>query len=141
MDQTFRIRHASASDKEAIQNVYYCLVGPPTGQELVWDRLITDQTLLVAQVDETVVGFGGIDLHAQEQLKWLYVLPEYQRNGIGAQLLRELEQVGWQNGLTSIRLHAAPAAEVFYRRHGYGAVDAGERLEHDHQGVEMIKYR
>ena len=140
LNQTLRIRHATPSDKEAVQHVYYCLVGPPTGQEVVWERLIVEKTLLVAEMDGMVVGFGGIDLYAEEQLKWLYVLPERQGSGVGAKMLHELEQVAWENGLTAIRLHSAPAAEMFYRRHGYEAVDAGQRVQHDHEGVEMSKH-
>jgi GNAT superfamily N-acetyltransferase len=71
----------------------------------------------------------------------LYVLPEYQGAGIGANLLRELEQVGWTNGLAVIRLHAAPGAVEFYQRHGYSLVAEDDRVVHDHEGVEMIKNR
>ena len=100
---------------------------------------------MVAEVEGAVIGFGGIDIDATEQLKWLYVLPEYQGAGIGARLLKELEQVGWTCGLSAIRLHAAPGAAEFYQRHGYSRVaeDDSEdnRVVHDHAGVEMIKHR
>ena len=139
MPTVFRLRQAITEDNEAIQRVYCYIVGPPTGQERTWNRLIQKGWLIVAEVEGEVIGFGGIDIDATEQLKWLYVLPEYQGAGIGARLLNELEQVGWTSGLAAIRLHAAPGAVEFYQRHGYVRVAAEDRVVHDHEGVQMIK--
>jgi GNAT superfamily N-acetyltransferase len=142
MSAVFRLRQAITEDNEAIQRVYCYLVGPPTGQERTWSRLIQEGWLIVAEVEGEVIGFGGIDIDATEQLKWLYVLPEHQGAGIGARLLDELEQVGWTRGLTAIRLHAAPGAVEFYLRHGYGRVaEDDSEVVHDHEGVSMIKHR
>lgn len=145
MPFVFHLRQAAIEDSEAIQRVYCYIVGPPTGQERIWNRLIQQGRLIVAEVEGAVIGFGGIDIDATEQLKWLYVLPEYQGAGIGARLLNELEQLGWSSGLRAIRLHAAPGAAEFYQRHGYSRV-AGDhsennRVVHDHEGMEMIKHR
>ncbi len=141
MPTVFRLRRATSEDNEPIQRVYSYIVGPPTGQERTWSRLIQDGCLFVAEVDEQVVGFGGIDIEAVEPLKWLYVLPEYQSAGIGSKLLKELEDAGWSRGLSAIRLHAAPNAVDFYQRHGYRRVAEHDRVAHDHDGVAMIKDR
>jgi ribosomal protein S18 acetylase RimI-like enzyme len=141
MPTVFRLRPAAVEDNESIQRIYCCIVGPPTGQERTWRRLIQKGYMVVAQVDSYVAGFGGIDLEAVEQLKWLYVLPEYQGSGIGSKILKELEGIGWSNGLSAIRLHAAPAAVEFYRRHGYRRIQVRDQVVHDHDGVEMIKDR
>lgn len=135
------IRPAGVSDKESIKRIYYCMVGPPAGQESVWERLFQAGGLLVAERDHDVVAFGGIDVRSTEQLKWLYVLPEFQQTGIGRRLLAELEAIGWSAGVTALRVHAAPGAEVFYARSGYVRVDPSEQVNHDHEGVEMIKRR
>lgn len=135
------IRPAGVSDKESINRIYYCMVGPPAGQESVWERLLHDGGLLVAERDHDVIAFGGIEVTAIEQLKWLYVLPEFQRLGIGQQLLHELERIGWNGGLTALHVHAAPGAEDFYARNGYVRLDPSEQVRHDHEGVEMIKRR
>jgi GNAT superfamily N-acetyltransferase len=139
MPSVFRLRPATTEDTESIQRVYSYIVGPPTGQERTWSRLIEAGWLVVAEMEGDVIGFGGIDIEAVEQLKWLYVLPEHQGNGIGSKILEELERVGWSSGLSAIRLHAAPNAVEFYRRHGYRPVTEDDQLAHDHEGVAMIK--
>ena len=140
MPLEFSVRLATAEDFESIQRVYSCVIGPPTGQERTWTRLIAGGGMVVAKVDAQIAGFGGIDSEAVEQLKWLYVMPEYQGAGLGTEILKQLEEIGWSRGLTAIRLHAAPGAFLFYRRHGYREVER-EDLAHDHEGIMMVKDR
>lgn len=139
MTNVFSLRPATAEDHEPIQRVYCDTVGPPTGQERTWRQLITAGCLVVVEVDGEVVGFGGIDVAAVEQLRWLYVLPEYQSSGAGAAMLKQLEEIGWARGLTAIRLHSTPGAVEFYRRQGYREVNDHHQVFHDHEGVAMIK--
>lgn len=135
-------RTAKAEDKESIQRIYESLVGSHASQdETIWDRLIQAGCLLVAQAEGQIIGFGGIDLNASEQVKWLYLLPQYHGTGIGSKILRRLESIGWKAGCDSLRLHSAPQAVEFYRRQGYSEVAATEHLGHDHEGVEMVKER
>ena len=105
------------------------------------DRLIRDGGVLVAEEAARVIGFGSIEVGAAEHIKWLYILPGRQRGRVGSELLRRLERVGWEAGLTSIRLHAAPGAVGFYRRNDYREVEPEERVGHDHDGAEMVKER
>ncbi len=93
----------------------------------------------MAEDDGRIIGFGGIDVQASEPLKWLYLLPQYQRVGLGSKILQRLEEIGWESGLSLLRLHSAPLAVEFYRRHGYRAVEPTDLLGHDHEGVEMAK--
>jgi len=140
MPLEFSVRLATAEDLESIQRVYSYVIGPPTGQERTWTRLISGGAMVVAEVDAQIAGFGGIDSDAVEQLKWLYVMPEYQGAGVGTELLKQLEEIGWSRGLDAIRLHAAPGAFLFYRKHGYREVQ-GDDVSHDHDGITMIKER
>jgi GNAT superfamily N-acetyltransferase len=94
--------------------------------------------MVVAAVEGEIAGFGGIDTNAVEQLKWLYVMPEFQGSGVGTQILKQLEEIGWSCGLSAIRLHAAPGASQFYQRHGYRVVE-GDDVPHDHAGIMMIR--
>ena len=134
----FSVRLATAEELESIQRVYSYVLGPPTGQERTWSRLISVGCMVVAEVDARIAGFGGIDCDAVEQLKWLYVMPEYQGGGVGTELLKQLEEIGWSRGLTAIRLHAAPGAFLFYRRHGYREVERDD-VAHDHEGIMLVK--
>lgn len=135
-------RIAHPEDKEAIQRIYDAVVGPQANRnEACWDRLIQQGGLVVATEEGRIVGFAGIDVYAAEQVKWLYLLPQNQRAGLGSELLRRLESIGWEAGLDSLRVHSAPRAVNFYRRHGYKMVEAHEHTEHDHEGVEMTKAR
>ena len=134
------IRSARVEDKESIQGIYVSAVGIEAGtDEAQWDRSIHSGGLLVAHVSDRIIGFGGIDVNAREQVRWLYLLPSHQGAGIGSQLLRRLEEIGWKAGLNLLRLHSAPAAIEFYRRHGYQAVEPTELIGHDHDGLEMVK--
>ena len=138
----FQIRIAKIEDRESIQRIYLAVVGPEANQdEAQWDELIRAGGLLIAQAKSRIVGFGGIDLQAAEQVKWLYLLRQYQGAGLGWEILRRLEDIGWEAGLKSLRLHSAPEAVEFYRRHGYRTVEAAEQMGHDHAGVEMVKER
>jgi N-acetylglutamate synthase-like GNAT family acetyltransferase len=136
----FEIRPAKPDDQESIQQIYTSFVGVQANQNRVgWEQLIRAERLLVARTEGVIIGFGGIDLQAAEQLKWLYILPRYQGGGLGSRLLQKLENIGWEAGLDVLRLHAAPTAVEFYRKRGYRAVDEDELIGHDHEGVELWK--
>lgn len=138
-----KIRIARLEDKETVQRIYYAVVGRTHSDrdEANWDRLIRQGGLVVAKAEGRIIGFGGIDVHGAEQVKWLYLLPEHQGAGIGSEILRRLESIGWEAGLDALRLHSAPGAVNFYLRHGYRRVETAARLGHDHEGVEMMKER
>jgi GNAT superfamily N-acetyltransferase len=134
------IRTAAPDDQESIRNIYTSVTGSVL-QEDDCERLIGDGGLLVAEVNGRLIAFGGIDLQAMEQVKWLYVLPENQVSGVGSKLLRSLEHIGWRAGLSALRVHSAPDATEFYRKHGYRRIEEQEPPGHDHEGVEMVKER
>jgi GNAT superfamily N-acetyltransferase len=136
------IRIAQAEDKRTIQRIYQALVGRHADQdEELWDRLIQQGGLVVAKVEGRIVGFGGIDVHAAEQVKWLYLLPQHQGAGLGSEILRRMETIGWTAGLFTLRVHSAPPAVEFYRSQGYELVENHALIGHDHEGREMKKER
>jgi GNAT superfamily N-acetyltransferase len=59
---------------------------------------------------------GGIDLN---EIRLLFVAPEYQRRGIGSTLLGHLETLVPPALFSDIFVYAAPGAEDFYRANGY----------------------
>ncbi len=137
-----KIRKAEAADKEIIRQIYESAVGgAATRNDPYWDHLILAGGILVAENEGQVIGFGGIDINAREQVKYLYVVPAEQKSGVGSNILGRLEEIGWKAGLSSLRLHSAPGAVEFYKRMGYEAVQVAEQTSHDHEGTEMIKHR
>lgn len=136
----FEIRVAKTEDKESIRQIYIASVEPEAkSDESYWDHLIRAGAILVAELDNRIIGFGGIDVQASEQVKWLYLLPQHQGAGVGSEILQRLERIGLNAGLEYLRLHSAPGAVNFYLRHGYSEVDQAHRITHDHVGVEMVK--
>ncbi len=134
------IRIAQPEDKETIQRIYRAVVGLHSDQdEARWDRLIQQGGLVVAEAEGRIIGFGGMDVRDAEQVKWLYLLPQHQGAGLGSEILRRLESIGWEAGLDSLRVHSAPGAVNFYLRHGYRLVETAAQMGHDHEGVEMMK--
>jgi GNAT superfamily N-acetyltransferase len=130
-----KIRAATPRDAGSVASIYTEL----TGSTVAWSDVIANGTVVVAEVDGRLVGFGGNDLKTITQLKWIYVLPETQGLGIGSALLERLETMAKSAGVDSLRLHAAPDATGFYMRHGYSEVPIDEKQRHDHEGVEMMK--
>lgn len=136
------IRIARPEEKGAIQLIYQAVAGQnAVSDEARWDQLIQRGGLVVATVEGRIIGFGGIDVLAAEQLKWLYLLQQHQGSGFGSRILRRLESIAWESGLDSVKVHSAPGAVDFYGRHGYSVVDDVDQMEHDHEGVEMMKER
>jgi len=85
----FETRIACLSDKESIREIYVSAIDSGTAlDEEYWDRLIEAGCLIVALEVGQVVGFGGIDVNATEQLQWLYVLPQNQGAGVGSAILQ-----------------------------------------------------
>jgi GNAT superfamily N-acetyltransferase len=130
-----KFRAATPQDAGSVASIYTEL----TGSSANWSDAIANGTVVVAEIDGRLVGFGGSDQESMTQLKWLYVLPETQGLGIGSALLERLETRARSDGFHSLRVHAAPTATEFYRRHGFREVPIEEREQHDHEGIEMMK--
>lgn len=136
------IRRATPQDKRSIRMIYLSATGGHDSLgDAYLDGLISEGGIFVAEQDGRIIGFGGIDLKTKEQIKYLYILPEHHKGGIGSKILTQLEVRGWEAGLESLRLHSSPAAVEFYRRNGYREVAEAEQIGHDHPGVEMIKMK
>lgn len=77
--------------------------------------------VLAAYEDEQLVGFGrlvsdGI-LHAM--IYELIVLPEYQRHGIGSEILKKLVDKCLAAGVRDIQLFSASGKREFYEKRGF----------------------
>jgi putative acetyltransferase len=118
-----------------------------------WLVPITDETLgdlmlnadheirLVAELDGKAVGIGALILERSE-LRAVYVSPQVARRGFGSALVREIERIARENGLTGLELAASRNAEPFYAAHGYEVRERSEvvlRNGHRMAAVWMTK--
>jgi putative acetyltransferase len=73
---------------------------------------------LIAEIDGTPVGIGALVVERSE-LRACYVAAPAARRGCGSALLREIERLALEHGLTRLVLAASLNAEAFYASHGY----------------------
>jgi putative acetyltransferase len=81
--------------------------------------LNTDREVrFIAELDEIPVGIGALVVERSE-LRACYVVPHAARQGCGSAIVREIERVAREKGLTRLDLAASLNAEPFYAAHGY----------------------
>ena len=62
------------------------------------------------------------------QIRYMAVETGYQRQGLGTQILNQLERAAAAAGYERVILHAREPAVPFYRSHGYRVVAPSHRL-------------
>jgi putative acetyltransferase len=102
-----------------------------------WVPRMTDQSIqeltvnaegeirLLAELDGVPAGIGALVVEKSE-LRACYVVPEAARRGCGSALVREIERLATDHGLTRVQLASSLNAEAFYASLGYRV---GERSE------------
>jgi putative acetyltransferase len=92
----------------------------PVTDDTVRDlRLNRDNEIrVIADLDGEPIGIGALVLERSE-LRACYVSAHAARRGCGSALVREIERLARQNGLTRLELAASINAEAFYAAHGY----------------------
>jgi len=83
------------------------------------DFVIAHQTVLVAELEEGVVGFIAIE---GEWVEHLYIAPAHQGIGIGDTLLQKAKETR-QDGLMLWTFEGNHRARSFYERRGFVAVE------------------
>ncbi len=129
------IRPELVSDAEAVCRVHHAAVAAIADQyyalELrqAWISSCTVASVqagilatigFVAEIDGVVVGFGA--LH-KDEVRVLYVHPNYQGQGIGKALLEKLESMAIAQGITKLHLKGSLNAAAFYEAMGYQSLN------------------
>ena len=97
------------------------------------DSVLTKEELLkemeniefyVYELEGKIVGVSDLTMENKGAgiVRWVYVLPEYQRKGIGTALLRHIESIAKRRGLRMLKLRTSEKAcwaISFYRKLGY----------------------
>ena len=153
------IRDIRANDVKAIASVaieslresYGHFVGEQQIDELVeqWydpDRiegmLSEESAVWRVAVDDEVVGFAQAKLLDSDpvtgEIDWLHVAPDARGEGIGREIVAELEAVAGERGLSELVMHAQTSVEGLYRTLGYETT-SDEFEEAGIAHVEMAK--
>lgn len=145
----FDIRFASPGDAAAILEVhraavrgsaagfYSCevieewapLSVPPERVEAFQRTIAGGEEVVVVAVDSSnhILGFGSI-VPSNDELRAVYVRSEHGRKGVGSAILRRLESLAREAGLTQLRMDASINAEAFYKANGFVVEDRGEHI-------------
>lgn len=87
-------------------------------------KILDKMVFYVHKSDGKIVGVAALDVLDDKvgKLRWVYVLPEHQRKGIGTALITLLEQKAVEKGLRKMRLRTvgkSHQAVNFYKKLGY----------------------
>lgn len=139
---TLEVRVASDDDRPALHalrhQVFVLDQGVPP--EIEVDDLDATAGHVVAVLDGRVVGTGRLLERAggTASVGRMAVAADVRGQGVGAAVLRRLEQAAVERGQTAVELHAQRHAQGFYERAGY-AVTSGVYLEAGLEHVDMRK--
>ena len=76
---------------------------------------------VLALVDNCPAGTARLDILKQGKIGRLAVLPAFRRQGLGQQIMQEIEAIGDQHQLPHLWCHAQKTAVAFYQSIGYTA--------------------
>ena len=93
---------------------------------------------LIAELDGEPVGLGVL-VADNSELRACYVVPEAARKGVGSALVREMERIALENGLSRLDLNSSVNAEPFYACLGYEVVSRGEHVLRSGQRMASVK--
>jgi len=88
----------------------------------------------VAEFDGVIAGFGTIVL-SRGEVEMVYVSPDYARKGVGAALVRFLEEIALDAGVKLLHLRGSLNAVPFYVHMGY--VITEKTIHCNAQGIEF----
>ena len=146
------IRQATAADLLAITQLFYDTVTvinqvDYTPEQIAawragasnsegWETRIQQQYFLVAEEQDTILGFGSLTPDGCIDL--LYVHKDYQGRGIAARLLTTLENQARSRGLSLLYAYVSLTARPFFEHHRYRVV---RRQTVEVRGAKMDNYQ
>ena len=83
---------------------------------IAWNLSLIHHKTLVAEMDNTIVGFGDLNGNFLDRL---YVHAEYQRRVIATAIMDRLERYAAEQNYTTIVTHASITAYPFFRDRNY----------------------
>lgn len=108
-----------------------------TPEEDIWwmeTIVLPEQEVWVAEINEVIVGLAAI--HG-DMLEQLYILPEYQGQGVGSALLRKAIEVAD----APVRLwvfQENKAARAFYEHHGFAPITFTDGADNEEKTPDVL---
>lgn len=148
---TITTRRAVPKDLEAVQKLFVetikstCKNDYSPAQISVWTSsvqnkerwlgIMRDQHFLVAEIENTIVGFGSLE--NGNYLDFLYVHKDYLRRGVANYLYQELLAESQQQGFDRLTSDVSKTARPFFETKGFIVVKENKMVK---QGVEISNY-
>jgi putative acetyltransferase len=111
-----------AIQKLAIEAFYSSIHSPEQVQCLITSQStemkMSNQSFLVAEINGVAIGFAALSRRAL-QIDAVYVHPQWMRQGVGKQLVAELEAVALAERYPKLNVVADLTASAFYQMQGY----------------------
>jgi putative acetyltransferase len=162
LNQNILVRPASKEDARFIVEIHHDAVHKIANKDYEataledWSPAITDErvrnieqqitaeppvaTMLVAEVNGAVVGFGEV-IAANKELRSLYVSPTAVRTGVGKRLMLGLEDIARAQGATELWVDSSMNAEMFYVNCGYVSEGIAVHALHTGRKIACVKMR
>lgn len=148
--QTFKLRSYQISDLEGVITVFERAVRETASQDYnpaqiaawaqadrdSWQKRLLDSHCWVATIEDTIVGFGNVELDGHLDL--MFTHPDYLRTGVASALLQKLEHAVIVMALPVIFTEASITAKPFFSRRGYQLL-AAQQVQV--RGQNFINYR
>lgn len=96
-------------------------------------------TVVAATIDSEVVSTGSLmDFFGTDMIVNVATYPEHRGDGIGAQVIGEIEEIAAVRSIGRLSLDARPLAIPFYERLGYTPNPVPPRGPHNSQSMSKI---
>ncbi|MBB4568513.1 GNAT family N-acetyltransferase [Rhizobium leucaenae] len=130
----YRIRLAQEADVEAISAVIQSALRETNAKDYSQDiisrvaqnftpaavrRLLGSRIVCVATKGDNIVGTASLD---GAVIRTVFVSPLMQGQGVGTQLMAEIELIARSKGITTLVVPSSVTAQAFYAKLGYQAV-------------------
>jgi putative acetyltransferase len=116
--------------------------GPPVTEAML-ERFAANpdrEIRLVAEIEDKIVGMGALVV-ATNELRACYVSPSAIRKGVGSAIVREIERIALENGLTFLQIDSSVTAAPFYKALGYEVLEYGQHILGSGHSMACVKMR
>lgn len=146
------IRRYESGEEPAVWNVYFRATREsnsrdyhpdlierwaPVGQDMgEWRVRLEEKSPFVAILDGQIVGMA--ELEEDGFVDYFYVLPDFERRGIGSALLGKIREQAALKGLADLRAEVSVTAKPFFEKHGFSVIKAKHHVIIGHPAPNFL---